>query len=380
MKHRIWLITVLAVLLSGVGAWAQLTATTTITGTIVDQSGSARAGLRMYVVNTIKDGVTVDTALPKEFISTTGGAITLTVLRQSTVYLWAPDSSYWNRNGRAGVPVVIQDVPSVTLESITLLASLFQQQGDTVAAGANGRPTRISGNTTSTPKFYGQVGASGTPGLPAWWTIEGTPVTFDTNNRKILISSTGAGGAAGAPVYYNNTAASYQRTTTVAYIAADATSAAQVIDLGVTAGLPVEVFKADTTANPITINYNASSLTLRYTGAWAKFVPNGSTWVLWSFDPTSGGVAADAGYAYVATLTYSVPNGIGYVDCDATSNAVAISLVSPNAAAVEVRKSDTSNNACTINYNATSLPLTTTGGWAKFVPNGATWVLLSRTQ
>lgn len=271
--------------------------------------------------------------------------------------------------------------PTVNLNDLAQLSTVLTELGDSLGTAAGGIPVRIPGNTLSTPTFLGQVGNGTTSNLPAWWTITGAGVTANPATKQLTIS--GGGGGSTTTAFYYDTAASYARTAGIGYISADATSAAQAVDLGVTDGIPVEVYKSDTSANGVTITYGAATLTLQYAGSWAKFIPNGSSWVLWSLDPTSGGVAAAAGYVYFTTATYAVPSGIGYVDADATAQAQAVTLGTPNASAVEVRKSDTTTNAVTITYNASTLVLNSGGQAAKFVPyhNGTTtvWVLLSRT-
>jgi hypothetical protein len=196
-----------------VGALAQIQ-TTALTGTVYDQSGTARAGISIFVVRTVKDGAVIANAPQTVATSTAGGAISLTVVRGSTVYLYSPDIPYYAKNGRAGVPVAVQNVASDTLENLTLLTSVMSAQGDTVAAGANGRPSRIAGNTTSTPKYYRQVGSAGIAGLPTWTQpllteLGDVQITSPTNGQVLKYNSslgrftnqadaTGGGGGGGA--------------------------------------------------------------------------------------------------------------------------------------------------------------------------------------
>jgi hypothetical protein len=312
------------------------------------------------------------------YTTNASGVATFNLPRSSVAWIWA-NSYGLNANGSAGVAVTVPAAASANLEELAAFSSVLTTLGDLAYGGASGVFTRLAGNTSATVKFLCQQGNGTTSTAPGWCIFTGTPVTYDASTKTMTISGTGGGGTVTATYYYNS-GASYLRTTDIAYIASDATTAAQAVNLGDTSGIAVEVFKTDTTTNTVTVTYGAATLVLRYTGSWAKFIPNGSTWVLWSVDPTSGGVGAEDGYVYVSSSTYSVVDGAGYVDCDATSNAITITAGTPGATALEVRKSDTSTNACTINYNATSLTLTNAGAWAKFVPNSSSWVLLSRTQ
>lgn len=152
--------------LFSVSAFAQVQ-TTVLSGTVIDQSGSAKSGMKLYVVRTLKDGVLV--ASPQTVATSgAGGAISLTVLRGSTIYLYSRDIPRFSDRGPSGMPFAIPDTPTASLENLALLSSVMVEQGDTVTAGANGRPVRIAGNTSETPKFWRQVGSSGIAGLPTW--------------------------------------------------------------------------------------------------------------------------------------------------------------------------------------------------------------------
>jgi hypothetical protein len=150
-----------------VGAFAQVQ-TTTLTGTVYDDSVTARAGIHLYVMRTVKDQALIANVPQTVAVSGPGGAISLTVVRGSTVFLYSPEMPFYNKYGRAGVPITVQDVSSDTLESLTLLTSVMAIQGDTVVGGPNGRPVRVAGNTSTTPKYYRQVGSFGIAGPPTW--------------------------------------------------------------------------------------------------------------------------------------------------------------------------------------------------------------------
>lgn len=166
MKSKTLLLGMFASLLLTICAFGQVQITA-LTGTVYDQNGVGKVGAKLYVVKTIKDGALVS-GVQAVATSTTGGAISLNVVRGSTVYLYSTDIPYFSARGPAGMPFAIQDVSSASLESLTLITSVMQAQGDTAAAGANGRPARVAGNTTSTPKYYRQVGSSGIAGVPTW--------------------------------------------------------------------------------------------------------------------------------------------------------------------------------------------------------------------
>lgn len=308
------------------------------------------------------------------------GSPGIPLIQGATYWIYASFSPF-NLNAITGTKVQIPNETTWSLIDLPRTGATLTTLGDVPYAGPYGVLSRLAGNTTTSPKVLFSIGDGTAARAPAWWKISGN-ITLDATNKEIIV--TGGGGGSSTTSYYYNTAATYTRSPSIAYISADATSLAQAINLDQTDGIPVEVYKSDTSANGVTITYGAATLTLRYAGSWAKFIPNGSSWVLWSLDPTSGGVAAAAGYVYFTTASYTVPSGVGYVDADATAQAQAVTLGTPNASAVEVRKSDTTTNAVTITYNASTLVLNSGGQAAKFVPyyNGTTtvWVLLSRTQ
>ena len=168
----------------------------------------------------------------------------------------------------------------------------------------------------------------------------------------------------------------YVRPANVAYLQVDAADGAFPVNLGTPGARAIEVTKTDSTANAVTVQYGASTYVLNTPGAWVKFVPNGANWVLWATDPTFGGYTVD-GLTYVSntSVSYTLGATVGWLDCNAASGGQTITLGVPGSAPVEVRKSDASTNAVTINYNATSYSLAWAGRAAKFVPNGALWVL-----
>lgn len=193
MRRAVFFTTLLFSVLLSASAFAQVQ-TTTLSGTVVDQTGTARSGSKLYVVRTLKDGVLV--ASPQTVATSgAGGAISLTVLRGSTVYLYSRDIPRFSDRGPAGMPFAIPDTPTASLENLALLSSVMMEQGDTVAAGANGRPTRIAGNTSDTPKFWRQAGSSGIAGLPTWaqpllTELGDVQITSPTNGQALKYNST----------------------------------------------------------------------------------------------------------------------------------------------------------------------------------------------
>lgn len=89
----------------------------------------------------------------------------------------------------------------------------------------------------------------------------------------------------------------------------------------------------------------------------------------------SGGGSGSASYIFTAASSYTRTSTITHIDASATSGAQAINLDVPGGMPVEVKKYDTSTNAVTITYGASTLVLDAPGAFAKFVPNGANWVL-----
>lgn len=187
----------------------------------------------------------------------------------------------------------------------------------------------------------------------------------------------GGGDLALVTAVASTTPATYLRPVNIAYLQVDATTAPQPVNLSTPGVRPVDVVKVDTTVNAITISYNATTYTLTAPGMSARFVPNGATWVLWSVDPTFSGYTVD-GLTYVATSAsvYNLGAGVGFVDCDPSSNAQTVNLGVPGGAPVEV-KTISSANPVTVNFNTTSLTLPVAGKAVKFVPDaaGANWVL-----
>ena len=110
---------------------------TTLSGYVYDQTGVGRAGIEVFVVKTLKDGQAIGT-MQNKATSTTGGAIELTVVRGSTIYLYSPDVPAWARNGRQGVPYAIPDSSTYSTENLALLSSVYQQQGDTAPDAPTG--------------------------------------------------------------------------------------------------------------------------------------------------------------------------------------------------------------------------------------------------
>lgn len=171
---------------------------------------------------------------------------------------------------------------------------------------------------------------------------------------------------------------SYTRPANVAYLQIDGADYPFTVNLGTPGTRAVEATKTDSTTNAITIQYGASTYLLYGPGQYAKWVPNGGNWVLWALDPTFGGYSVDGlTYASVAGATYTRGATVGWIDCNATAQVQTITLGTPSGAPVEVRKNDSSTNVVTINYNATSYPLSLAGKAAKFVPDaaGTAWVL-----
>lgn len=169
-------------------------ATTTLSGTVYDQTGAGKSGMKLYVVKTLKDGVVL--AAPQTVATSgVGGTISLTVLRGSTIYLYSRDIPRFSSRGPAGIPYVIPDTATASIESLVVLTSVMAEQGDTVAGNASGHPARIAGNTTTTPKYYRQVGSSGIAGLPTWAQILLTEVgdisiSSPTNGQVLKYNST----------------------------------------------------------------------------------------------------------------------------------------------------------------------------------------------
>jgi hypothetical protein len=162
----------------------------------------------------------------------------------------------------------------------------------------------------------------------------------------------------------------------IAYARVNAADANWTVSLGTPGARIKEVVKTDLTTNIVRVNYNATFINLVAPGAYALFVPNGASWVLWSLDPTFGGYSVDnLAYAATAAATYNLTAGVGFVDVDATGQASVVNLQTPGNIPVQVKKSDASANPVTVNYNSTNFVLNTAGRLVKFVPDGANWVL-----
>lgn len=83
---------------------------------------------------------------------------------------------------------------------------------------------------------------------------------------------------------YALVAEDYERAEEVGFIDVDASAGPLAIDLGTPNGFPVEVRCSSDEGifEVITITYGANELEMSIGGQTAKFVPDGSDWILWT--------------------------------------------------------------------------------------------------
>ena len=201
-------------------------------------------------------------------------------------------------------------------------------------------------------------------------------------NTWTLSSSGGSGGGTGT-AYVTNTSSTYSRLSGTAFLDASAASGAQSINLGSSGASgdvsAVEVRKSDTSSNAVTVAFGPSTVRLTASGQIVKFIPGFSGWQVWSQDH---GSQAPDGAVYFRTTTgpsvYARPSNGSYLDADVGGGALTITLGTSGSFPVEVRKSDTSSNAVTVDYTSSTIALSVPGAYIKLVPNGSGgWVVWS---
>jgi len=196
MKRAFFAITVAILLASA--ALAQLPVCN-VAAQIYDVNGQPRANFRITVVRIIKNGQLLSRT-PITYTTNASGQVTISLPQTSTAYIYC-NAYALDANGTAGVPLSIPAQSSAQLEALANLATVLTTLGDTLYSGMNGVPTRLAGNTTTTPNFLGQTGTGSASAAPAWWSlVAGANVGLSYNivNKTVTISSTGGGGGGGS--------------------------------------------------------------------------------------------------------------------------------------------------------------------------------------
>lgn len=115
----------------------------------------------------------------------------------------------------------------------------------------------------------------------------GQSVRFVPNGGSWVLWSTDptfSGYAVEGLAYTAPAGATYNLAVGVGFVDSNASGQAQVVNLLTPGNVPVEVRKGDSTANSVTVNYNSTNIVLNTAGRMAKFVPDGSNWVLWAIN------------------------------------------------------------------------------------------------
>src|SRR5262245_10970079 len=218
---------------------AQAPATCTVSGTIYKLDGTAAANETLRVGDVRKNGVLIQLA-PITYTANGSGFITFNVIRGTTAKIYGNVAGF---NVVGGVTVLIPDAASASLEGLVTVAAVptsgltielndtsastgkfgtldfstnftitesptgeanigitgvmtnpMTTLGDTLYGGASGAPTRLAGNTTTTRKFWRQVGDGAASAAPAWDTLQlGDLASGGTANRVLGVNSGGSG-------------------------------------------------------------------------------------------------------------------------------------------------------------------------------------------